>query len=63
MVFLVKRKSLRLVDANAISKSPKPSLDAFSKTSRKIFISNLVDKVIIGEVSTEEMTAHASTLM
>ena len=34
-----------------------------SKTSRKDFMTNLVEKVTTGEVSREEMTAHASTLM
>lgn len=34
-----------------------------SKSSRKDFFTNLVEKVETSEVSTEEMTAHASTLM
>ncbi|KAH6674968.1 benzoate 4-monooxygenase cytochrome P450 [Halenospora varia] len=34
-----------------------------NKTSRKDFMTNLVEKVEIGEVSKEEMTAHASTLI
>ncbi|KAH8660703.1 cytochrome P450 monooxygenase [Tricladium varicosporioides] len=34
-----------------------------NKTSRKDFMTNLVEKVEFGEVSKEEMTAHASTLI
>lgn len=34
-----------------------------SKTSRKDFMTNLVGKITTGEVSREQMTAHASTLM
>lgn len=34
-----------------------------SKTSRKDFMTNLVEKIKMGEISMEEMTAHASTLM
>lgn len=34
-----------------------------SKSSRKDFLTNLVDKVETGEVEKEELTAHVSTLM
>ncbi len=34
-----------------------------SKSSRKDFLTNLVEKVENGEIDREEMTAHASTLM
>lgn len=33
-----------------------------NKTSRKDFLTNIVGKVEAGEVSREELTAHASTL-
>ena len=34
-----------------------------SKTNRKDFLTNIVDKVESGEVSKEELIAHSSTLM
>lgn len=34
-----------------------------SKSSRKDFLTNIIDKVEVGEVGKEELTAHVSTLV
>ncbi|KAH8807828.1 benzoate 4-monooxygenase cytochrome P450 [Xylogone sp. PMI_703] len=62
-VFLLPKLTISVRNKHSQFSRDKVARRLANKSSRKDFLTNLVEKVDNGEVSKEEMTAHASTLI